>query len=117
MRRLVASALLVAACVAGLSSSAVAAGGLPKGKYYCRYYDESTMGVITVKSATKYTYSNGKGGKYKRTGSKLKFTSGPMKGVFKHGTFKSGSTGTYFLLFDGATWGHAYTDATCMKMK
>jgi hypothetical protein len=113
--RHVAAAVLAAACTASLTAPALAAGGLPTGKYYCRYYDQSTMGVIRVTGASTYVYNSGKGGKYKLAGPKLTFLSGPMKGVFKHGKFTRKPTETYFNLFDGASYGHAYTDATCIK--
>jgi hypothetical protein len=90
---------------------------MPKGKYYCRFYDGSTMGVIKVTGATKYAYHNGKTGSYRLSGAKLKFTSGPMKGVFKNGKFVRKSGMTYFLLYDGSSYGHAYTDATCIKQR
>jgi hypothetical protein len=51
------------------------------------------------------------------SGSKLTFLTGPMKGVYKHGKFTSKPTETYFHLFDGVSYEHSVTDATCLKLK
>jgi hypothetical protein len=112
--RAIAAAIAVL-CSTGLATSALAAGGLPTGRYYCRYYDQSTMGAVTVTSATAYRYSNGKRGVYRRSGSTLTFVSGPLKGVYEHARFTQKPTETYFHLFDGASYGHSYTDATCIR--
>jgi hypothetical protein len=112
-------AVAAIACCAALVPPALglAASGMPTGKYYCRYDDQSTMGIITVTGPTKYVFNKGKGGTYKLSGSKLTFTSGPMKGVYKHGKFTRKPSETYFHLFDGDSYGHVMTDATCLRSR
>jgi hypothetical protein len=110
-------AVALVACSAGPAASAIAAGGMPAGKYYCRYDDQSTMGIITIKAGGRYVFNNRKGGTYKLAGSKLTFTSGPMKGVYKHGKLTRKPSETYFNLFDGSSYGHSATDATCLKSR
>ena len=113
--RLVA-ALVAGTCLTGLASTATAAtGGMAKGKYYCRYYDQSTMGIVTVTGARTYAYSNGKRGTYALSSRTLRFRSGPLKGVYANGRYVRKPSETYFQLFDGPSYGHAYTDATCIR--
>lgn len=86
--RLAAAATLVLAL--SVPASGLAHGTLRTGKYSCYvFYSPGvptyTGRYITIKSATKYSYYNGKSvkaGKYSHAASgKLKFKTGPLKGM------------------------------------
>jgi hypothetical protein len=64
LRSSLAAAAAVVVSSVSFAAPALGAGGLPTGKYYCRYYDESTMGVIKVTSTSAYTYNGAKRGTY-----------------------------------------------------
>jgi hypothetical protein len=97
------SAAATLALALALPASSLAHGKLPTGKYSCYvFYSPGvptyTGRYITIKSATKYSFFNGKsakGGKYSHAASgKLKFKTGPLKGMAgKHRVNGDGTSG------------------------
>ena len=114
-------AIAVLACVAAVVPAAAAsAKAPPKGTYQCEYAESGRLfGLINILSAKKYAWNNGKSGKYSVSGNKLKFKSGPMKGVYEHAVLKrlSHSKTIYISLYDGPAFGHHDTDAQCLRRK
>jgi hypothetical protein len=97
--RRLASILALALAVSVAAGPAQAGGGLPRKTYHCYVFFSPgvptyTGRTITIKSARKYAWFDSKStrpGKYKRSGDKIKFKSGPLKG--KKGTRKHYSSG------------------------
>jgi hypothetical protein len=114
-------AIGILACLATVGpATGAGAATPPKGTYECTYATSGTLfGLINIKSAKKYAFNNKKSGKYSVSGSKLKFKSGPMKGVFEHAVLKrlSHSKTIYISLYDGPEFGHHETDAQCLRRK
>ena len=114
-------AIAILACVAAVVPAAAAsAKAPPKGTYECDYAESGRLfGLINILSNKKYAWNGKKTGKYSVSGNKLKFKSGPMKGVYAHAVLKrlSHSKTIYISLFDGPSFGHSYTDAQCLRRK
>jgi hypothetical protein len=116
MRRLAVPAAVVAAaaCLATAavpSGAGAAAAGLPTGGYTCRHQDGSGMPGITITAGKHYRH-HGKTGRYTLSGRTLRFTTGPLKGDFKHGTYTGGIS---FRLFHGKAYGRSGKDVTCVQ--
>jgi hypothetical protein len=108
--------LAVGACALGLALPAAASAAVPVGDYYCRYLDDSTMGVIHVTGASSYRFNSAKSGTFKLRGSKITFVSGPMKGVYPRAVLARKSGLTLIQLSD-KDFGHTATDANCILSK
>jgi hypothetical protein len=108
--------LTIAACAIGLALPAAASAAVPTGAYYCRYLDDSTMGVIHVTGASSYRFNSGKSGTFKLRGAKITFVSGPMKGVYPRAVLAHKSGLTLIQLSDKG-FGHTNTDANCILSK
>jgi hypothetical protein len=93
-------ALLLLALSLALFVPATAGAALPKKKYKCFVFYAAgvpsyTGRYIKITSSTKYKWFNSKttkSGKYKLSGNKIRFKSGPLKG--KKGTRKAYGDGT-----------------------
>ena len=113
----VAAAALLAAVALPATAQAAAP---PKGTYECEYLTSGRLfGLVTLKSATSYSYNRKKSGTYKVSGKKVTFRTGPMKGVYEHAEVrKLAITGTPYLVFyDGPSFGHTDTDLQCLRRK
>ena len=102
MRTKLAVIAVTAAALVVPASPARAHGTIPKGKYYCYVFYTAgapsyTGRYIQVKSAKKYRWFDSKkttGGKFGHDRAKLKFKSGPLKGMRgKHLTYGNGKPG------------------------
>jgi len=115
------TAIATLACLAAVVPAAGAsAAAPPKGTYECSYLTSGRLfGLINIRSAKKYAWNGGKAGKYSVKGHKLRFKSGPMKGVYEHAVLKrlSHSRTIYISLFDGPEFGHHDTDVQCLRRK
>ena len=115
------TALLPALLIVPASGSAH--GKLPTGKYSCYvFYSPGvptyTGRYITIKSAKKYSFYNGKsakGGKYSHAASgKLKFKTGPLKGMAgKHRVNGDGTSGVNITFKTSA----GPSDYTCSRSR
>src|SRR3954453_10770903 len=118
MRSRIAVLASMAAVAVALPVAVAEAAAPPKGTYDCHYISGRTFGLISIVSGSKYQFNRKKSGSYGSSGRKIKFRSGPMKGVWAHAEWKRGIHGlVYINLYDGSSYGHTDTDAQCLKRK
>ncbi|CAA9492253.1 MAG: hypothetical protein AVDCRST_MAG30-1407 [uncultured Solirubrobacteraceae bacterium] len=107
----------LAALLLGPAATAQAAAP-PKGTYHCKYPETNrSFGLITIVDGKSYKFNRKKSGRYKTSGKKITFSSGPMKGVFVNAVWKRVSSATYISLFDGERFGQSYQDVQCQRGK
>jgi hypothetical protein len=102
MRKLIFTLVLMVSIAALAPVSSAGAAGLPKKKYNCYVFFAPGVPTFTdryvkIKSSKKYAWFNSKttkSGKYKLSGDKIKFKSGPLKGKKgKRHVYGNGTTG------------------------
>ena len=110
--------IVVAVCTAALCPAAAAqAAAPPRGTYDCRYVaNNASSGTIKVRTSKRYAF-NGKRGRYATTRRKIRFRTGPLKGVYNHAVWRRASGITYINLYDGTRFGERDADAHCIKRK
>jgi hypothetical protein len=87
--------------VLGLGAPPALAAAPPKGKYVCTYFTGSYnafSGNLNILSSTTYRVNSGKKGRYTRSGSRLRFTTGDYRRLYTARYERSGGQDVIHLL-------------------
>jgi hypothetical protein len=72
---------------------------------------------LTISDASYYGWNRGERGRYTTSGRNITFTSGPLKGVYKHAQWRNNGSMFWINLYDRPTFGHVSTDVQCVKRR
>jgi hypothetical protein len=100
--------LLPLFCLAAflVATANVFAAAPPAGTYECRFWtDKRTYGLITIFGPSTYAWNRGARGRFTTSGRTIRFTTGPLRGVYRSAAWRNNGHSYWINLFDEREFG------------